>query len=175
MFSSNKTFDAFDRSQKPFGFVSINKVLRVLLMSDKLQVIYLVVSAVKVFVIYLQSAINTTVKRFPHHSMHRTTNIFSVFAQGYVAIAFHKVNFYGSVISVANPRFATLDRMRRSYAGAQKLSNLFKGCAVLKHLLGFGNFGGIKRFASGNPSHVTVIADLVQIFKVKNWFPRFHA
>lgn len=175
MFSSNKTFDAFNRSQKPFGFVGINKVLRVLLMSDKLQVIYMIVSSVKVFVIYLQATINTTVKRFPHYSMHRTANHFSVFAQRYVAIAFQKANFYVSVSSVANPRFATLDKVRRGYAGAQKLSNLFKGRAVLKHLLGFGNFGGVKSFASGNPARAAVIADLVQVFKVKNWFPRFHA
>ena len=176
MFSSNKSFHTLNRPQKPFGLVGVDRVLKILLMRDNFQVIQSIVGAVKVFVVYFQSAFNTPVKRFPHYAMRP-------FA-GVLAVA-HKINLQvmlrvcarlqRTIRSVANPRLAQLDRMGCGYAGAQKISNLFKGGTVLKHLLGFGDFGGIERLASGNTAHVSKIAHLVQIFKIQNWFPRFHS
>ena len=176
MFACNKTFSPFNRPQKTFVFVGVNRVLKILLMRDNFQVIQSIVGAVKVFVVYFQSAFNTPVKRFPHYAMRP-------FA-GVLAVA-HKINLQvmlrvcarlqRTIRSVANPRLTQLDRMGRGYAGAQKLSNLFKGRAVLKHLLGFGNFGGVEGLTSGNSAHISKVAYLVQIFKVQNWFPRFHS
>ena len=175
MFASNKTLSSFDRPQKPFGLVGVNRVLNVLLMGDKFQIVQSIVAAIKVFVIYFQSALNPTVKRFPHHSMHTASDVFALFTQAGNPISFKQLNFCWPVSCVTCPSFTLLDRMRCSYASAQKLSNLLKGSAALKHLFCLGNFSCIKRFASGNSAHSAVIADLVQIFKAKNWFPRFHA
>ena len=176
MFSSNKSFYTLNCPQKPFGLVGVNRVLKILLMRDNFQVIQSIVGAVKVFVVYFQSAFNTPVKRLPHYAMRS-------FA-GVLAVA-HKIDLQvvlcvcawlqRAIRSVTNPRLTQLDRMRRGYAGAQKLSNLFKGRTVLKHLLGFGNFGGVKGLTSGNPAHISKVAHLVQIFKIQNWFPRFHS
>ena len=175
MFTSNKPFHTLNRPQKPFGLVGVDCVLKILLMRNNFQVIQSIVGTVKVFVVYFQSAFNSPVERFPHHAMHTAPRVFGVFAKTCDKIMFQQLRLDKSVSCVANPRLTQLDRMGRGYAGAQKLSNLFKGRAVLKHLLGFGNFGGVKGLTSGNPAHISKVAHLVQIFKVQNWFPRFHS
>ena len=172
--SRNKTLYSLNCPQKPFSFIGVNCVLKILLMRDNFQVIQPIVGAVKVFVIYLQSSLNPTIKRLPHHAMHAAPSVFSVFAKAGDKIMFQQLRLNQPVSSNTAPRPALLDRMRRGYAGSQKLSNLFKGSAVFKHLLGFGNFNGVKRFTSGNAPHVSKVADLVQTFKIQNWRPRFH-
>ena len=137
MFPSNKSFHAFDCPQKPFGFVRVNRVLDILLMCNNFQVVQSIVGAVKVFMVYLQSAFNTPVKRLPHYAMRPFTGVFAVA---------HKINLQvvlcvcarlkWAICSVTSPCLALLDRMRGGYASAQKLSNLFKGRTVFKHLLG---------------------------------------
>jgi hypothetical protein len=76
---------------------------------------------------------------------------------------------------VPNPRFAQLDGLSRGDADAQKLRDFFQCSASGKHFFGLRHFGCVYGLASCNTAHVTVIADLVQTFKAKNWFPRFHA
>ena len=176
MFSNNKSFFAFDCSQKPLSFVSVNRVLDILLMCSQLQIAQMIVSAVKVFVVNFQSTLNWAVKCFPYN----TVNTFSC-----VLAVTHEINlhvmfciqtwFYHSMRCIARPSFAQLDRMCCGYTGAQKLSNLFKGSAVFKHLFSFGYFGGVNRFASGNTAHISKIANFVQAFKIQNWFPHFHS
>lgn len=176
MFAGNKPLHTFDCPQKPFGFVSVNCVLEILLMRDNFQVVQSVVGAVKIFMVYFQSAFNATIKRFPHHAMHSFTVVCSVA---------HKINLQivlsvfarlqWTVTCVTGPSLTQLDRMGCGYAGAQKISNLLKGRAVLKHLLGFRNLSGVNSFTSGNAAHISKIADLVQIFKIQNRFPRFHS
>ena len=175
MFSSNKPFFAFDRAQKPLGFVSINCMLKILLVRNNFQVIQSIIGAVKVFVVYFQTAFNTTIKRFPHHSVYPAPSVFPVFAQTCNPISFKQLNFCLPISRIASPSFTQLDRMCCGYTGAQKLSNLFKGSAVFKHLFSFGYFGGVNRFASGNTAHISKIANFVQAFKIQNWFPRFHS
>ena len=174
MFTSNKVFNTLDCPQKPFGFVGVNCVLEILLMRNNFQIVQSIVGAVKVFVVYFQSAFNTSIKRLPHHSVHALPGVFSLFAQISNIVAFDQSRRQHSVGRVTNPSFTLLDRMRCGYASAQELRDLLKGSTVLEHLLRFWNFGGVKGFASGSSAHVTVIADLVQVFKAKNWFPRFH-
>ena len=175
MFSSNKPFHSFDRPQKPFSFVGVNRVLKVLLMGNNFQVAQSIIGSIKVFVVNFQTAFNATIECFPHHAMHTSSNVFGIFAKTCDKIVFQQLWFDNSVRSVTGPSLTQLDRISRGYAGAQKLSNLFKGGTVLKHLLGFGDFGGVNRLASSNTTHVSKITHLVQIFKIQNWFPRFHS
>ena len=175
MFSSDKPFHTLNRPQKPFGLVGVDRVLKILLMRNNFQVIQSIVGAVKVFVVYFQSAFNAPVERFPHHAMHTAPRAFGVFAKTCDKIMFQQLRLDKSVSCVTDPSLIQLDRMRRGYAGAQKISNLLKGRAVLKHMLSFGNFGGVKSFTSSNAAHVSKIANLVQVFKIQNWFPRFHS
>lgn len=175
MLTCNKTFGASYGSQKPLGFVCVNRMLDILLVRDNFQVIQPIIGAVKVFVIYFQTALNTPVKCLPQNAMDSAASVHAVSTQQDLKVPFQQFNFARPVRSVTRPSLTQLDRMCRGYAGAQKLSNLFKGGTVLKHLLGFGNFGGSKGFTSGNPAHVSKIAYLVQIFKVQNWFPCFHS
>ncbi len=175
MFSSNKPFYTLNRPQKPLGLVGVDCVLKILLMRDNFQVIQSIVGAVKVFMVYFQSTFNAAIKRFPRYAVHPFACVFT---------AAHKINLQvmlcvcsglqRAVACVASPSFAQLDRMRRGYAGTQKLSNLLKGSAVFKHLLGLGNFGSVKGFTSGDAAHISNVAHFVQIFKIQNWFPRFH-
>lgn len=174
MFTCNKPFGSFDRPQKSFGFVGVNCVLNILLVGYNFQVIQLIVSTIKIFVVYFQTVFNRAVKRFPYHSVHTAFGIFSVFAQTSYPIAFKQMNFYWAVRRITRPSFTLLDRVRSGYTCAQKISNLLKGSAMLKHLFSFGNFGGVKCFASGNSSYAPKITYLVQIFKIQNWLPRFH-
>ena len=173
--SSNKPFHAFDGTQKPFGFVCVDCVLKVLLMRNNFQIAQVIVGAVKVFVVYFQSIFNATIKCFPHHAMHASFSVFRVFAKTCDKIVIQQLRLNQSMRCIPSPSFAQLDRMGCGYASAQKLSNLFKGSAVLKHFFSFRNFCGVKSFASGNAPHVSKIADLVQTFKVQNWLPRFHS
>ena len=175
MLTRDKPFHTFDGPQKPFSFVCVNCVLKVLLMRNSFQIIQLIVSAIKVFVVYFQSILNAPVKRFPHHSMHAAPSVFGVFAKACNKIMLQQLRFNKPVSSRSSPRLALFDRMRRGYASAQKSSNLLKGSAMLKHLFSFGNFGGVKRFTSGNAAHVSEVANFVQTFKIQNWFPRFHS
>lgn len=176
MFTSNKSFNAFDRSQKPHGFVSVNRVLKILLVCNNFQVVQSIICTIKVFVVYFQTTLDASIKGFPYYAVHSFACVLTIA---------HKINlqivlciFTGlqwSITRITSPSLAQLDRMGCGYAGAQKLSNLLKGGTVLKHLLGFGNFGGVKSSTSGDAAHVPKVAHLVQIFKVQNWFPRFHS
>ena len=173
--TSNKPFHTFDCPQKSFGFVCVNRVLKVLLMRNNFQIIQLIVGAIKVFVVYFQSILNAPVKRFPHHSMHAAPSVLGVFAKACDKIMLQQLRFNKPISSRSSPRLALFDRMRRGYASAQKSSNLLKGSAMLKHLFSFGDFGSVKRFTSGDATHVSEVAHLVQFFKIQNWFPRFHS
>lgn len=175
MLACNKPLHPFDSPQKSFGFVCVNRVLEILLMCYNFQVIQTVVGAVKVFVIYFQSTFNSSVKCFPYHAMHTASRVFGILAQTCNKVIFQQLRLYKPITRITNPSFTVLDRMSRGYAGAQKLSDLFKGSAVLKHLLGFRNLDSVKGFASSNSAHIPKIAYLVQIFKIQNWFPRFHS
>ena len=176
MFSSNKSFHTLNRPQKPLGLVGVDRVLKILLMCDNFQVIHSIVGAVKVFVVYFQSAFNTPVKRLPHYAMRPFAGVLAVAHKIDLQVVLRVcARLQRAIRSVTGPSLTQLDRMGRGYAGAQKLSNLFKGGTVLKHLLGFGNFGGVKGLTSGNPAHISKVAHLVQIFKIQNWFPRFHS
>lgn len=174
MFSCYKPLRTLDRTQKPFGFVCVDGVLNVLLMRYKLQVFEPIVSAVKVFVVDLQTTFNWPVKRFPCHTMYAMPSVFSVFAQVYNVIAFNQTGLDKTVGCIARPSLALLDGVRCGYASTQKSSNLFKGGTVIKHSFSFGNFGSVKRFCPSNPAHIAKIANFVQAFKAKNWFPCFH-
>ena len=175
MLTSNKTFCAFDRSQKPFGFVCVNCMLKVLLVGNNFQVIQPIIAAVKIFMVYLQAAFNWAVKSLPHHTMHSFAGVFAVAYKVNLQIVLSVfARFYGSMRSIARPSLTQLDRMGRGYASAQKLSNLLKGCTVFKHTFGFRNFSGVKSFTSGDTAHVSKVADFIQTLKIKNWFPRLH-
>ena len=175
MFASNKTFGSFNRPQKPFGFVSVNCVLNVLLMGHQLQIVQFVVSAIKIFMVYFQTIFNATIKRLPYHSMHAAFGVFSFFTQTGYPIAFQQLNLNGSMCRFTSPSFAQLNGMGCGYASAQKSSNLFQGRTLIKHFFCFWNFCSIKSFASGNAAHIPKIANFVQIFKAENWFPCFHS
>ena len=176
MFARNKSLDAFDRSQKPHGFVSVNRVLNILLVCNNFQVVQSIICTIKVFVVYLQTTFNASVKGFPHYAMHPFACVLTVAHKINLQIVFCIfAGFQWSVTCIASPSLTQLDRMGCGYAGAQKLSNLLKGSAVLKHSLGFGNFGSVNSSTSGDASYISKVAYLVQIFKVNNWFPRFHS
>lgn len=175
MFTSNKAFCTFNCPQKSFVFVGVNCVLNVLFVRNQFQISNPIVAAIKVFMVDLQTAINWPVKRFPYHTMYAMSCVFSVFAQVNNVVSFNQSWFQNSVQRITSPSFTQLDRMSRGYASAQKLSNLFKGKSVVKHLFSFRNFGGIKFFASSNTSHVSKITNLIQSFKAQNWVPCFHS
>ena len=176
MFASNKTLGSFDCPQKPFGFVGVNCVLEILLMCGQLQVVQMVICAVKIFVVYFQTTFNRAIECFPHKTMHRFFGVFGVAAQ----INNQVVSAIGSRLDrpkrrVANPYFAALDVAGGSQASLQKLSNFSQQRALFKHALGLGDFKPVQRFAPRRAPHVSMIANFVQIFKAENWFPRFHA
>jgi hypothetical protein len=175
MFSRYKPLRTLDRTQKPFGFVCVNGVLNVLLVRYKFQVFKPVVSAVKVFVVDLQTAFNWPIKRFPHCPMNANTPVNTIFAKANLKIPLKQKTFAQSVRRLTSPSFALLDGMRCGYASTQKNSNLFKSSAVFEHLFSFGNFGGVKRFSPSNPARIAKVANFVQAFKAKNWFPCFHS
>ena len=176
MLASNKSFNSFDGPQKSFGFIGVNCVLKILLMRYDFQVIQPIVGTVKVFVVYFQSTFNTPVKRFPYYAVHPFSCVYASTYKIHLQVMLCVfARLYKSVLRIARPSFALLDRMGCGYAGAQKFSDLFKGSAVLKHLLGLRNLGCINGFASSDPAHISQIAHLVQIFKIQNWFPRFHS
>ena len=77
MLTRDKSFYAFDRSQKPFSFVRVNRMLNVLLVSNNFQVVQAIIAAVKVFMVYFQAAFNGAVKSLPHHTMHSFAGIFA--------------------------------------------------------------------------------------------------
>lgn len=173
--TSNKPFYAFDCPKKSFGFVCVNRMLKILLMRNNFQVIQTIVIAIKVFVIYFQSILNAAVKRFPHHSMHAATSVLGVFAKACNKIMLQQLRLNKPVRSRSSPCLALLDRMGRGYTSSQKSSNLFKGSPMFKHLFSLGNFGGVKSFTSGDAAHVSKVANFVQFFKIQNWFPCFHS
>ena len=174
MFTRNKTFSSFDRTQKSFGFIGVNCMLNVLLVSNCFQIIQFIIASIKVFVIDLQTSFNTAIKRFPNHSVHAFFGVFSVFTQTSNPVAFKQENFYRPMRRVSSPSFTLLNGMRGGYTRTQKSSNFFKGSAVFKHLFSVWNFGGVKRFASGDSAHAPKVAYFVKPFKIQNWFPCFH-
>ena len=171
---SNKAFDAFDRSQKPLAFVSVNGVLDVLLMRHQLQVFQSVVRTVKIFVVDFQTSWNRTVKCLPYQAMDATSDVHAVTAQVCKSVMFKKRCFHGAIARFTDPCFSLLDRVRSSYTGLKKICNFTKGGALTKHLFGFGYFGRVQFFPPRNSTHISCVAHLVQIFKAKNGFPRFH-
>lgn len=174
MFSSNKSFSAFDRAQKPFGFVRIDRVLNILLMSDKFKIVQTVVASIKVYVVYLHATFNRTVKCFPHEPVNAFFAVFTIFAQRDRCVPITHAYFYRSVISVAHPCFSRPNRVRCGDASVKKFSDLLKRNSLLKHLFGLRNFAGVKRFGAGDSSNSPQIANLVNSFKINNWFPHFH-
>jgi len=175
MLSSNKTFYAFDGSQKPLAFVGVYCVLCVLLMRDYFQVLKAIVRAVKIFVVDFKSSADRLNKSFPYQPMHTTANRFSVAAKVYMKIAFYWPRVQQSMPCVANPYDASFDVAGSSHAGTQKISNFAKQGAFCKHALGFGHFSSVQSLASRSSADVSKIADFIQIFKLRHWFPRFHA
>jgi hypothetical protein len=175
MLAGDKSFAAFDCPEKPLSFVRIYRMLNVFSMRSEFQVFQSVVSTIKVLVVYLQSAFNRAVKRFPHNAMHSAGGVLSVFAKRYLPIAFQQVGFARAMIYFPRPSLPKFDSMGCGNADAKKFCGLLKRRAFGKHLLDCGNFGCVKNLAASYAAHVAVIADFVQVFKAKHWFPRFHA
>ena len=176
MFSSNKPFHTFNRPQKPFGLVGVDCVLNILLMRNNFQIFQSIVGTIQVFVVYFQTPRYWPIKRFPYHSVRLFFCVFSFTAKIHSHVMCSvQSRLDRPVRLIPRPSFTQLDRMGCGYAGAQKLSNLLKGGSVFKHLLGLGNFGGVKGFTSGDAAHISNVAYFVQVFKVQNWFPRFHS
>jgi hypothetical protein len=173
--TSNKSFDAFDCSQQPLAFVSVNRVLDVLLMRHKFQVLKSVVSAVKVLVVNFKPSGNGSVERFPHEPVNGSPRVLRVFAQRYSQVPLQQSCSARPMPSVSTPRLAQLNGMSCGNADTEKRGNFFQRSTSGKHLFGLRYFGRVYGLATRNPPHVAVIAHLVQTFKTKNWFPRFHA
>lgn len=161
-----------------FAFFSINSVrmVNIVPMRKQLQVVQPIVGAVKVFVVDFKSAKNWAVKCLPHQPMHTFSVIDAVLHQIDLCV-FMRVQskFYWTMPSVSDPSVAALDVAGGGQTGVQKRRNFTQQRTLLKHALGLGYFGAVQRFTSCCAAHITVIAHLVQIFKAKNWFPRFHA
>lgn len=175
MLTRHKPLHALDRSQQPLVFVSVNRVLNVLPMCHKLQVLKSVVSAVKVLVVNFKSSWNGSVKRFPHKPVNGAPRVLCVFAQRYLQISLQQSCFARPMPSVSRPCLAQFDRVRGRDADAQKFGHFFERSALNKHLFGLRHFSRVYGFGSGDSAHIACIAHFIQIFKTKNWFPRFHA
>ena len=176
MFARNKAFMAFDCSQQPLAFVRINCMLNILLMRQQLQVVEAIVGAVKVFVVNFKAPRNGAIERLPHQTMNSFFGVLAFAAQIYYQVMRTIwTRRHCSICCVAAPCFTQLDAVRSRDADAQKLSNFFQRSVLFKHSFGFWNFGRVYGFAPRYAAHVPVIANFVQVFKPKNWFPRFHA
>ena len=141
----------------------------------KLQVFKPVVSAIKVFVVDFKPTFYRAIKSLPHSTMHTFARVFASSYKTYVKVVLSvQASFYGPIGCITRPSLALLDGVSCGYASTQKSSNLFKSSALLKHLFSFGNFGSVKRFCPSNPAHIAKVANFVQAFKAKNWFPCFH-
>jgi hypothetical protein len=145
-------------------------------MRYKLKICQNVVCAVKVFVVYFESALNWAAERFPHHPVNAAFGVFAVFAKTALQIiAAVKLQGYWPVGLVSDPRFPGFDVVGRCNADSKKFSNLFQRSLIRKHLLcRYHGFCG-KHLASRYATHVAKLADLVQSFVPKNRQPRFHA
>jgi hypothetical protein len=173
--TSNKPFDAFDRSQQPLALVSINRVLDVLLMRHKFQVLKSVVSAVKVLVVDFKPSGDNSIKGLPHNPVNGAPRVLRVFTHRYLQVSSQQSCFARPMPRVPGPSFTQLDGLGRGNADAQKLSHFFKRSASGKHFFSLRHFSRVYGFASRNSAHVAVIAYFVQAFKTKNRPPRFHA
>ena len=144
-------------------------------MCHKLQVLKSIVSAVKIFVVNFKSSWNGSVERFPYKPVNGASRVLCIFAQRYLQISLQQSCFARPMPSVSSPCLAQLDRVRSGYADAKKRGHFFQRSASGKHFFGLRHFGCVYGPASRNAAHIAVVADLVQTFKPKNWFPRLHA
>lgn len=175
MFACNKAFYALSCPKKSFCFVSINGVLKVLLVSHKFQVFQPIVAAIKVFVVNLKPAWDWAVKGFPKKAVNSLACISAVFAQRHLCIAFKHSRFASAVSNIPCPCLAKFDTVRGGYANVQKGSNFFQRSAFFKHAFCRRNLGRVYGLATRNAPHIPQIANLVQFFKPKHRFPCFHA
>lgn len=173
--TSNKSFDAFSRPQQPLAFVSVNRVLDVLLMRYKLQVFEPVIRAVKIFVVDLKPSRNRSVERFPHDSMNSASSVLAVFAQRYLPVTFQHSRFARPIRRVSSPNFPKFYVAGSRQTSVQKFRNFSQQRALFKHALGFSHFCSVQSLAPRNTAYVACIADFVQTFKPNNRPPHFHA
>jgi hypothetical protein len=174
--TSNKSLDAFGRAQQPLAFVCINGVLDVLLMRQQLQVVKSIVRTDKVFVVDFKSIRNWPVKRFPDYAMNAAFGVLASTTKVYDQVVRAIWSWFNQPItSFTYPRFAQFDGVCGRDADGKERGYFFQRGASGKHFFGLRHFGCVNRFAPRNPAQIAVIADFIQIFKAKNWFPRFHA
>ena len=172
MLTTNKTFNALDRPQKPLRFVGVYSVLDVFAVCNKLQIFQPVIASVEVFMVNLKATFNRAYKRLPQRAVNRNRSVFAVLAQTYNLIVFLIPNLNRSVRLVANPCAPVFDRHNRRYAGVQKRCDFFQFGVLRQHLLGCAHLLSGKLFAPRYTSHFGNVANLIQTF-VTRYCPPF--
>lgn len=148
---------------------------KIFLMSDKLQVIKPIVGLVQVLMVYLQTGRNFAVKCFPHHSVDKFFGVLTVFAKvRYAVTVVNRRVFQRPMFFIARPSFALLNRHNGSDASTKKRGHFFKFSAIGQHMFSLLNLFCGKKFAPRNAPRVSKVANFIQIFKPKHWFPNFH-
>ena len=175
MLALHKTFGAFDRSQKPFGFVCVNRMLDIFLVRHQLKVFNSVIAAIKIFVVYLQSIRNWTYKSLPQSAMDANFSVFAVFARRKNSVAVYKVRLDRPSVAIASPSLTVLDVERGGYACSKKSCHSTQRSTICKHILGGINLLGTKQFAPRYASNARKIADFVKAFVAADRFPNLHA
>ena len=150
-------------------------VLYIFLVRQQFKIFKSIIRSIQILVVYLKSSGNWAIKRFPDYTMYLLFGVFAILAKinnHVLSTIWSRINW--SVVCITAPCFAAFDRLNSGYADPEKLGNLLQRRTRNKHTLGFRNFVGSDRLASGHAAHISVIADLVQAFKSKNRLPCFH-
>lgn len=175
MLALHKTFGAFDRSQKPFGFVCVNRVPDIFLVRHQLKVFNSIIAAIKIFVVYLQSIRNWTYKSLPQSAMDTNFSVFAVFARRKNSVAVYKVRLDRPSVAIASPSLTVLDVERGGYACSEKSRHRAQRSTICKHSFSSVNLIGAKQFSSRHTSYARKIADFVKAFVAADRFPNLHA
>lgn len=176
MFTANKAFSTFDRPQKPFGFVCVNRVLDIFSVRNKLKVVQSVMGAVKIFVVNFHAFGDRAYKRLPHRAVYSNLGVFPVFAgaKPNIMIAGY-MRFNRPKLAISAPSSTAFNVKRGCDAGAQKIRHFRQRSAFGKHSFSFRNLVARKTFSSRHSAHVRTVADFVKALVAANRFPYLHA
>lgn len=169
---------------RPFAFRQMGslycvqrvRMLDICLVRQKLQVLQPVIVALKIFMVYLQTAFNRTVKGLPHDAVHTLARVHSIFTKCDLRVVVAvKRHLTGTYRLITPPRFALFDRHDGRNAGVQKRRDVCQFNFRRQHLLGFLNLLRGKSFAARYSTNAAKIANLVNAFVFENRFPLFHS
>lgn len=175
MLTAHKTFNPFNRPQKPLRFVGVYGVLNVFAVRNQLQIFQSVIASVKVFMVNFKPTLNRTYERFPERAVNRNKFVPAVFAQTHALVMLLVPNFNWPIRLIPNPRPPLFNRHYRCNAGAQERGNFFQFSSLRQHPLGFSHLFGGKFFAPCYAPYFCNVANFIQTFVPQYRAPFDHA